>query len=421
MKAGFLSATRNLFIMWRGRTSTVSVMLFFLLAPITSRAQRAENLEASITGALVAEGFNNVAVCAEENQLILTYENLIYRYEVTALKEVLRLVCEILEEDYELVIVIQRRKIPISAFNISSELYKSWLAGETEKGILRASIKTTLNTDNYWKKLENKQKTNNSDFIFEIVLHPQYKANFVGFVDPVDSQVNICPELKTTLLPGFSISGRVIFPIFNDLNSEGNYIRPGLSNINQFFRFPFNTFLSATLGYFTGHRYGIDIQIRKYFLNGNFFLGGKIGYTGYASFFSGVLYYTHLNAFTPFLETGYYYSRCDVQFKFTYGRSLYEDAGWRFDIKRYFGEVDIGFYYTQTDIDKNGGFNIRIPLFLSSYMKSGPVRIRPAGYFPWEYRARATRYGWTNYSTGLDIGSSIKKYLPGYLKSQFFE
>ncbi len=371
--------------------------------------------ENKLTNALVAEGFNNVAVFVENRQVIITYENLVYRYEPDALKEVLRIVCENLEEDYKLVIVIQRRKILISAFIISSELYKSWLAGETEKGILRASIKTTLNTDNYWKKLENKQKINNSDFIFEIVLHPQYNANFVGFVDPVDSQVNICPELKTTLLPGFSLSGRVIFPIFNDLSSEGNYIRPGLSNINQFIRLPFNTFLSATPGYFSEHRYGFDAQIRKYFLNGNFFLGSKIGYTGYASFFRGVLYYTYLDAFTPFLETGYYYSRFDVQFKFTYGRSLYEDAGWRFDIKRYFGEVDIGFYYTQTEIDKNGRFNIRIPLFLSSYMKSGPLRIRPAGYLPWEYRARATRYGWTNYSAGIDIGSSMKKYLPGYI------
>ncbi|MGD8777885.1 MAG: YjbH domain-containing protein [Ignavibacteria bacterium] len=392
------------------------VSLFFYLS--LNFASEKENIESRVTTLLIKGGFNNVAVLSEDNNVIVTYENIIYRYGIDAIREVLEIVVPVVPENMNVILIPQYCKTPIIALTITPSRYRSLMQRNTIFEYLYDNINTTLSVDSLWKRLENISYKNNSDYIINIAIHPQFHAQFGNYDDPVESQINLAPAVETTFLAGMSLSAQLIIPIQNELTVEGDYLRPGLITLSQFSRLPYNIFVSATTGYFTRNRYGFDIEIKKYFGNGKWSLGTKLGYTGYASYYGGVLHYSHLNCFTPFINGGYRFSELDLSVKVTCGKFLYEDTGWRFDIKRQFGEVDIGFFITRTELDHNGGLNFSIPLFPSKYMKSSRVRIRPAKTFMWEYRAKGLTDDGLLYNTGNNIDEFIKFFNPDFINNQ---
>jgi hypothetical protein len=253
---------------------------------------------------------------------------------------------------------------------------------------------------------------------FIIVVHPQFRAQFGNIDDPVQSQINLAPEMTTSLWKGMSFSAQLIIPLQNELGEEGNDPRPGLLTLNQTLRFPKNTHLSATVGYFTKNRYGIDIEITKHFANGRWLLGSKIGYTGYASYLNGIWYYSQIDALTTQFKAGYFFSRYDLSLSATYGKFLYHDTGWRWDVLRRFGEVDIGFFTSLTEISRNGGIKLSIPLFPAKHMSTGLIRITPAKKFSWEYFYREFPQAAIQYGTGNSIDDFSKGLDPFFIKHE---
>ena len=240
----------------------------------------------------------------------------------------------------------------------------------------------------------------------DIVIHPQFKTQFGNYAEPVESQINLAPEVRTTLWKGMSLAAQLIIPLQNELSEEGDYWRPGLLTINQFLRLPSDTFVSATLGYFTRHRYGMDVAIKKYFFaDRRWSVGANVGYTGYASYRKearGTWYYSDVGLLTSFFNVEYLFPRFDLSLSAMYGKFLYEDRGWRFDILRQFGDVDIGFFVFKTETGHNGGFNFCIPI-PQVHLSMGPVRIGPAEEVPWEYCYK----GLPRTGIQYEIGSSI--------------
>ena len=259
----------------------------------------------------------------------------------------------------------------------------------------------------YKRPLHGQDKVASADewpFQVDVLFHPQFKAQFGNFDDPigVESQVNLAPEVRAALWKGMTVSGQLIIPLQNELEEEGNHWRPGLLTVSQFLRLPRDTFASATLGYFTRHRYGGDLEVRKYFANRRCAIGANLGYTGYALYREGIWYYSGVDLLTTFLNAGYWFPRFDLTLTATYGKFLYGDKGWRFDILRRFGEVDIGFFALTTETGSNGGFNFSIP-FPRKSLSVGPVRIGPAKEFPWEYRYKGLPNNGIRYKTGSSV------------------
>ena len=377
--------------------------------------------EQQIQTILVEHGFENVAVCTDSNALIVTYENRIFRHEVKAIREVFTLVSGILESPTSIVLIPQNRGIPLTAILLDTDTISKFFNSENNKNISYSKVRVSFATDTYWKKLKKRRHSNLSARKFDITVYPQYNVLFGNFDDPVKSQFNLAPAVSTSLWKGMSLFAQWIFPIRNELSSEGDHGRPGLLLLNQTFRLPFTAFISATTGYFSNNRYGIDFETRKYLFNGRFAIGADVGYTGYASYRKGVWYYSDIDVWTFFFNTEYRFQKFDFKVKATYGLFLDRKKGWRFDVLRQFNEVDIGFFFLTTESGYNGGFNFSIPILPSRYMPTWPLRISPAKKFPWEYRYRAYPTNGRHYKTQNSIDAYLKRLDAGYIKNRLSE
>jgi hypothetical protein len=393
--------------------------ILFLIFLITKEAftQEVFSIEKQIQMAMAEHGFENVAVCKDTNRVIIGYENRVYRHEVRAIREALEVVSKF-NNQQTIILVPQDRGVPLLAVSVNWDVYRNRLNKKKENDSSNSGIEVSLDVEPYWQRLKDQSIVNPSTMKFDIVVYPQYRALFGNFNNPVASQINLAPALSTSLWNGMQFSAQWIIPLQNELEEEGNYGRPGLLTFNQTIRIPNNTFVSATVGYFTQHQYGVDVEAKRFLDNGRWAIGANIGYTGYASYLHSTLYYSNLQYWSYFLNCEYRYSDLDVTMKATYGRFLYEDRGVRFDVLRQFGEIDIGFFCIATKNGTDGGFNFSVPIFPGKRLSPGLVRISPAPYFPWEYRYRGDSMESVRYTTANSIDAFIEKLNPDYVKNQ---
>ena len=374
-------------------------------------------LAEDLVRALVQQGFENVAAVSEDGHVIVAYENRRYRYEIRALQEVMKLVMPRVIDDQHVTLIPQGRGIPLVALTIPAGAYRSFMQGTMSREQFVATFIPSLGVDAFWRKTQASRKTNPSFFKFDLVIHPQFSAQFGNYDDAVKSQVNIAPELTTSFWKGMRLSAQMIIPIQNELAEEGNYLRPGLLTLNQTLRLPYNTFVSTTAGYFTLNRYGIDAAFKKYFAGGRWALGANVGYTGEASFRKGQWLYTDPDVLTPSVSIEYYLPQYNLTARTTYGKFIFEDTGFRVDVLREFGEFKIGFFGLLSKEINNAGFNLVLPLFVRKYSKPAHVRIRPARTFSWEYRYRGLPLTGRRYETGNSIDTFKEGLTPSFIKN----
>jgi hypothetical protein len=383
------------------------------------RAQTQASISQQIQSALSRHGFENVAVLPDGIELIVTYENRIYRYEVRAIREVLQLVAKQVSHPMSLVLIPQNRGIPITAVMADSNVCRSFIEGKGgEVGILRG-IEVTLNVEPYWRKLKNQPRMNSSAMKCDVFVHPQFNVQFGNVYDAIESQINVAPAASTSLWKGMSLSAQWIFPIQNELGYEGDYGRPGLLTLNQTFRLPSSTFLSGTVGYFSEHRYGGDLEVKKFWMNGRWAATVNAGFTGFAAYLKRVWYYSDDTACTYLITGEYRFSKFDFIMKAGYGKFLYGDKGWRFDVFRQFGEAGVGFFAIRTDAGKNGGFTLSIPIFPSKRLHPGRIRVSPALDFPWSYRYKGLATYGIQYETRNSVDGFMKNLNPDFVENQF--
>jgi hypothetical protein len=378
-------------------------------------------LAAALKSKLVEHGFENVAVTIKDRQVLVTYENRLYRHEVRAVKEILKIVVPLAQEISCMTLIPQYRKIPLMAITVSLDPHLALFNGQTAPPASFFSVETSLDVDGIWQEIESMPKLNSSSWKFDLVVHPQFNAQFGNFDDPVKSQINLAPELTASFWEGMLLSAQLIIPLQNDLGEEGDGWRPGLLTFNQVLRLPQNTFVAATLGYFTQQRYGTDLEVKKYFANGRISLGANVGCTGYAFYAKGAWKYSRFDCLTALFSADYRVAPFDMTVRTMYGKFLYRDKGWRWDILRQFREVDIGFFGIRTPIGTNLGLNFSIPIFPPKHLPAGTLRLRTANYFSWEYRYRgildsgASGY---RYKTGNSLDDFMKRFHPDYVKNQ---
>lgn len=362
-----------------------------------------------VASGLVERGFENVSVITEGNSKFITYENRAFRHETRAMREALSIISSVMEEDIDVTLIPQNRGIPITATPITVDKYPPISNTKISDEEFASAIDASLDINPVWRETQKFQKANSSLYKFDLVIHPKLTAYFGQYSDPAKLRLSLAPTLYTNLWKGMSLTAQLILPIYDEISSEGNYWWPGLLTMNQTFRLPANIFASATIGYFTENRYGADLEIREYFANGTLSIGANVGYTGYASYMKGTLQYSDINLLTGFLDAEYCISRFNLTLNATYGKFLYEDMGWQFNVFRQFGETGVSLFALGTDTGKNAGVRLGIPIFPSRYFSPGRVRIRPAKEFSYEYRhKRATNSG-IRYETGNSIDAFIKK------------
>ncbi len=357
-------------------------------------------------------GYENVSAGFANDTLYLGYENRVYRWEAVAMAEITDQTMRQLSDSTILCLIGHKKGIPVITCVISKSAYLQYINGEINRDEFSTAVKVSYYQHQYLRTTLKNPSFNK----FDIVVHPQFHAQFGNFSDPLESQVNIAPALNVSLWHGMNLTAQVIIPLQNDLEKAGDYIRPGLLTLTQTLRLPFNIFTSATAGYFTRNRYGIDLETRKFTNNGKVSAGFRIGCTGEASVMDGRWTYTEASLLTWFADASYRWARYDLTFRAGYGRFLDKDKGWRFDVYRQLGEISIGFYGIRSGGVLNGGFNFKVPLPPRRYSTKHSIRIRPAGNFAWEYRGKGLPREGKVYATDNGMDEYSDNLNPDYLK-----
>jgi len=372
---------------------------------------------------LVENGFENIKIKLDDSRIIIAYENRVYRFEVEALNEVLKIVVPLIDDREELILIPLNRKIPIVRFMSALQNCKYFLANKIDAKTFIEDADIRMDVDKDYKLLLEEEEHNTSNFRFDLVLKPQFKFEFGPYSKPIIMQINLAPDIRTSFWKGMRFSYEEIIPIINEFGTRGDSIRTGMVTLNQTFRMKNAFFISSTIGIFSNNRYGFDFETRKYFGDGNFSLGGNFGLTSFIDF-SGK---TRVLYSDQFLVTGsvsaeYRIEKYDLTLTASIGKYLQKDNSARVDINREFGEIEIGFYAIRSfEGISNGGFTLIVPLFPSKYWSPSFARVKIAENYAWSYlvKSNTTDLIGMRYNTGSRINTFIEKLNPGFIKNIF--
>lgn len=329
------------------------------------------------------------------------------------------------------VVVLEHQEIPMTAISFDGPSARPTHLVADSSGSLSAAhqlprstacagyrvASATMNVAPYADPLAQGQA--DEDRFIDISLHPRYSALFGFYRDPVMLQLNLAPRLNVRLWRGFEISAQVIFPLYNEFSTEGDFVRPGLLTASQFVRLPGPTFVRATAGTFTNRRFGIDVRTRRFFDDGRFRAGFDLGRTGNAYFPNGSIFVERDPEWVVLGTAGFTWRRQRLYVDGAAGRFLFGDLGGRIEVMRQFGQADIGFVFAQTVNGANAGLRLILPLFEDLYVGSSSVRVRPAPDFTWDYMYRAGTNVGESYDTGYFMDRVYRQHQPSYMYNVF--
>ena len=397
----------------------VAIESLFLTLLVSGFASPEDSLVDDVKYQLIKDGFENVALALDDDRLMVTYENRVYRDEKRAVREIVTAVSPLVKEEMSVVLIPQSRGVPLFAITESvgkrehgekeaGEMDSVWelvgaILNRASSSQRRSGDEVSFDVGSAWRELQNPRGAGFWSHRFGIIIHPQFKTEFGKPSDSVRTRISLVPEANASLWKGMLLSAQLVIPVQNDFEDEDKHWRPGLLTLNQTLRLPHNTFVSATAGYFTRRRYGTDLEVRKYLANGRWSIGANVGYTGYAAYIKGVWFYSRVGRLTGLFDVEYWFPRLDFSMRVTFGKFLYEDKGFRFDVARRLGEGSLGFYADKTEGGENVGFNVRIPIFPAKYLSVASVRIGPARDFRQEYRYSAFSSEGVRYDTGNSV------------------
>ena len=399
-------------------TVLVCAMAFpiFLLHAQTGTSDYSESI-----GRVVAQkGYENIRVTYRNDTIFLGLENRVWRWESRAVAEIFKLVMPGVDTNAVVSLTLLRTGIQLTTVIVSRKQYDNLLNGRMSAEVFADSVVAQSSDRGYRATVGHLKSTNRSFNKFDVIFIPQLLVQFGNFHHPLEIQFNVAPEVEITFLKGMSLTAQVIFPIYNNLigDRQGNTIRPGLVVLSQTFRLPYQFFSSVSAGHFTRDRYGLSGEIVKLLFNGKMSVDATLGYTGQVQLLEGMFTYTPINVVTWFCNASWRFARYDLTIRAGYGGFIGRDQGFRVDVERQFNEVSIGFFAMRTGGVVNGGFNFTVPLPPRRYGTKNHIRVRPASYAPWEYRAKGLPSYGRSFTTGSGTGELLFNMNPDYIRTQ---
>jgi hypothetical protein len=398
------------------------VVLFLIVG--TKELYPQKPIDTNILNVLLTnDGFENVRSATNDTSVYLAFENRRYRDNGRAIAEVLQIFNENFkpEQPVEIKLMLLFQDVPMLLVLVNSDDFMNLEKQVIDIEEFTNRLQITSDYISAYKQLKNPDINNRTRFKPDFVVIPQIRTQFGNFDNPVQSNINLIPELNIQFTKGLSFQGQMIIPLQNDFyfDEEGKEIRPGNITLNQFISLEDDIYINATAGFFNKNRAGLNLEIRKYIANGKFSIGSNIGYTtGYSYTGNWTEYLEYENYLTALLELEYRYLPFDLTGTLQAGNFLYNGLGLRFDVVRQFGEVNIGFFALAASGEINGGFNLAIPLPPSKYCKLKYTRIRPSEKFKWEYQAKGFPRAGVVYNTENRLHELFLNFNPDQIKKQ---
>ena len=380
----------------RFRIILYSIISFFILNLHLSKAQSQSD---SLSSALTTVGFENVRVIYIENDLCISLEDNVFRWNIQGISSALDIISKQVSEEGMLNLFLLKKGIPQITLQIPLHKYQDNKNDSIINYEMYEKPYISYRLNKEWYSVKKVSKANSNTYKTDIVVYPQLAMQNTTFNRIYEIQLNIAPALEFSCWKGMKFTGQVIIPIVNQLGHEGNFIRPGFVTLTQEFRMPGQWFVRATVGNFNANRYGGDLDINHYFADNLWNIGFNAGLTGFSYFYKRTWVTTNINTITWFAKAQYFYPGFNLQFNFTYGKFINGDFGFRTDLTRHFNATSIGFYGMYTEGTPNGGFHFAIPLPPNKRKRLHNIRIVPPNYFDWEYNAGTEFYYGRYYET----------------------
>ncbi|MEM1323363.1 MAG: YjbH domain-containing protein [Bacteroidota bacterium] len=379
----------------------------------------------NIEEALVDLGLKNIGLSTNQKQLVLTYENTRYRFEAQALSDLLDKVgpaaCTHFEE---LVLIGQKQGIEVfhlvieledcQAFSGQEGAKKAWIGGAEIS--YRERPKATTKP----KALKEK-----GFFRAELVLEPQLRLAFGGEPEIVAHQLNLLPRLDVHLWKGALFQLQYILPLSNELQiPEETFVRPGRISFHQVAKLPGQVYSRLSLGYFSQYRYGGELELGRFFFNGQLFIHASIARTGYAAYPIRLKVeepkagweFSDISSWQYRLGVAYWLNAWDLSIRLEHNRVPLGLSRNQIIVERYFNETKIGFFAYRADNRENYGVTLSIPIPPTKYFKHKRLQLRPSRTI--EYRYHATQFFATDFDTGHDLERFFDKLNPEFMRRQ---
>ena len=320
----------------------------------------------------------------------LSWEDPVYRGSCRGLAEVIRLIARKSMEEKDFHLVIQENRIPqILLLLRGKDLTQYRLHQKSWEELIR-SAKITYDTDEATQILKKAEKTEHtSSGRVDVVLYPQLNLRNSWFDKIYGASVNIAPAVEVALWKGAYFTGQVIFPIWNNMEGEMDYIRAGMVTLHQDIRLPKRWFASVSVGNFDCQRIGADARLEWRTADDRWKMGIRGGLTGASVFYGGKWKVSRWERFTGAASVRYYEPTYNLEMELTGERYIYGDYGGRIDLTRHFGEVSIGLFAMYSGGEANGGFSFSVPMPRKKRHRRGYFRVRLPEYWGLGYEAQS--------------------------------
>lgn len=370
---------------------------------------------------LLLLGMEDVKVVEQEDALYIAYEDHVYRGTYRGLFEVIRSLLKDTEVDAALHLVVLENRIPQISVSLAKEVIAAYRNdGLSLTGVMQ-SLVISYDTYEEMKILKGCKAASRSAGKVDLVLYPQITLQNSWMDKIYGTAINIAPAVEIGLWKGASFTGQVVFPLWNNMGGEYDYIRAGILVVRQEVRLPLNIFATLSVGNFNENRMGVDLDLLYHTNSDRWAFGLNAGLTGLSTFAKGVWELSTWGRVSGTALVRYNEPRYNLQFDLAAHRYLYGDYGVRGDCSRHFGEVTVGVYAMYSGGEANGGFHFAIPLPRKKRSKHRAVRVRLPEYFDWEYEAQSgpsytARALGRYYETRPDENRSRGYYNPDFIK-----
>ncbi|MFH1728859.1 MAG: YjbH domain-containing protein [Pseudomonadota bacterium] len=322
-------------------------------------------------------GFENLYSRIDGNSILIEYENRIYpRSELDAIARMLSVLSEYkYENNYEINLIIKKQKIALlklafkirdllafSSYEISSEDFVNLVHFSFVEHAYKDKSSGLINSS-----------FSKSDFF----LLPKRKYTVGTDLGIADIKLALMPEIKTPLFKGGLLRTSYLIPLVNTEESMlGLDYDYGFENLmyHQAFLLPFRVFNLTSFGQFEQSAYSNDLAIFNetswYSREGDLKLGGMFG----SSF--NTSYFLWLNRKITNVFARYRVQKLDLDLGLEAGYYYYRDWGYKIYFDRFYGNTNVGLFYTGSTRGKEAGIMLSFPLcFKKTILK--PWYIRP--------------------------------------------
>jgi hypothetical protein len=395
------------------------VVYLIFASPVAAFSQT-ESAQQSLTHSLKLAGFENIFIETKPDTLTVFLENRRYRFDPRGLAEAAIIIqSEVTDAAAsKLQLVLLQDKVAMVQVVMPLDVLENYAKGVVTDSSMMQLVNVSLDVPQLPRKAP---VVNSSLYKVDLPILLTWNAKFGNFSNPVESNINIIPELNSTLAKGLTFKAQLIIPVQNDFFfvSERETIRPGNITLNQFASLADNFYINITAGTFNKNRAGGNLELKKLLAEGRIGLGANIGYTRYYSF-TGIEteFYDKQPYLTALFTAEYRYNPYDLVARMEVGNFLFNIPAVRFELMRQFGEVQIGFMALATKDDFDGGFRFVVPLPPRKYTKIRFFRVRPASSFGWEYRAKGFPQNGVTYNTGYNLTDMLLNYNPDFIKKR---